>query len=125
MESAREGKPFVSPVYDSNQGTSSDTRLIPASPILICDGEIAAHTAMRDEFDGLILVETHWRTQLDARLNRDRKARNFSVEKAIPVFLQSNLRDSPRFAEGAFEAADIAIYRNRRNDFVLRKLRER
>lgn len=125
LQSAREGKCFATPVYNSASGESTDTVLIPACQILLCDGEIAAHSKMRVEFDGLILVDAHWRTQLDTRLSRDLQERNSSVEKALEVFIQSNLRDYPKYAAGALEAADCVLYRNRRNDFRLTKLRER
>ncbi|MCC5846150.1 MAG: hypothetical protein JJU05_18020 [Verrucomicrobia bacterium] len=40
-----------------------------------------------------------------------------SLEKAIDIFLHSNLRDYPRFAQGAPEAAHIRLYRNQHNVF--------
>jgi uridine kinase len=79
---------------------------------------------VRPWFDRLILVEAHWRTQLNVRLTRDLRERHCTLEKAIDLFLQSNLRDYPRFAAGAREAAHAILYCNARRGFSLRRLQE-
>lgn len=121
LKAARRGLGFERPVFDPVAGRCRETASVPPCRVLICDGEIAGHTALRKEFDGLVVVEAHWRTQLNTRLTRDLRERNCSLEKAISVFLQSNLRDYPVYAEGAREAADFVLYRNSRNVFSVRK----
>lgn len=117
LAAARQGESVVQPVFDPEQGRV--TREIPLKPhrILLADGELAAHPELRVLFDVFILVDAHWRTQLNTRLTRDLRERRCSLEKAIDIFLHSNLRDYPRFAEGAAEAAHIRLYRNQHHAF--------
>lgn len=121
LRAARRRQSFERPVFDPVAGTSKRTAPVPPAPVLICDGEIAAHSAIRNEFDGLVVVDAHWRTQLNTRLTRDLRERHCSLDKALNIFLQSNLRDYPTYAEGAREAADLVLYRNRRNVFSIMK----
>lgn len=118
----RNGKPLRQPVFDRAAGRARAELEAPAPRILIADGEIAAHWDVRSRLDRLILVEAHWRTQLAARLGRDRRERDCSPEKAIDLFLQSNLRDYPRFAAGARDEADVLLYLTVRRTFSLRRL---
>ena len=118
----RAGRPIRQPVFDLVAGASTTEILIPSARILLADGEIAAHQDVRAACDRLILVEAHWRTQLNTRLARDVRERHCPLEKAIDLFLQSNLRDYPRFAAGAREAAHAVLYCNARRSFSLRRL---
>ena len=118
----RAGRPIRQPVFDPATGEASAEILVPSARILLADGEIAAHRDLRAAFDRLILVDAHWRTQLHARLARDLRERHCSLEKAIDLFLQSNLRDYPRFAAGAASEAHISLYCNASHAFTLRKI---
>ncbi len=121
LERASQGLPIDRPVFDPEEGAAPNTERIPPPDILLCDGEIAAHAPFRDRFHLFFLVETHWRSQLNTRLSRDLSERHYDLEKAVQVFLTSNLRDYPRFARGAREAADLVLYRNTRGGFVIKK----
>lgn len=121
LELARAGQPFERPVFDPSTGAATASETVPPSRVLLCDGEIAAHALLRDLFDGLIVVEAHWRTQLNTRLTRDLRERQCSLEKAVDLFLQSNLRDYPRFAAGATKAADFVLYRNSKDRFTIKR----
>lgn len=116
----RAGRPIRQPVFDPVAGAATTEIRVPSARILLADGEIAAHRDVRAAFDRLILVEAHWRTQLDTRLARDVRERHCPLEKAIDLFLQSNLRDYPRFAAGAADDAHILLYRNRSHIFTPR-----
>lgn len=118
----RRGRPLRQPVFDPVAGEARDEIEVPPARLLLADGEIAAHAELRPWFDRLILVEAHWRTQLNARLTRDLRERGCTLEKAIDLFLQSNLRDYPRFAVGARAAAHAVLYCNARRTFALRRL---
>lgn len=122
LEVARGGGEVMQPVFDRRGGRV--TREIPLRParLVMADGEIAAHGHLRRHFDALILVEAHWRTQLNTRLTRDLRERGCSLEKAMELFLQSNLRDYPVYARGAREAAEVCLYRTVKHVFRLRKL---
>jgi uridine kinase len=121
LHRARQGQRFNRPIFDLAAGAATTSAPIAPGRILICDGELASHADIRGEFDRLIVVEAHWRTQLDTRLTRDLKERQCSLEKAVTIFLQSNLRDYPTHATGATAAADFVLYRSRRHRFTLKK----
>lgn len=117
----RKGEAVSQPHYDSALGCATEFGVLPPASILIVEGELAAHTALRPLWDGLILVTAHWRTLLNTRLRRDRVESGFSLEKALEVYLQSNLRDYPRFAGGAEEAADWIVRRSSQGNWSARK----
>jgi uridine kinase len=118
----RRGRPIRQPVFDSAAGRATRAIELPPARLLLADGEIAAHAAVRPWLDRLILVEAHWRTQLNARLTRDLCERHCPLDKAIDLFLHSNLRDYPRFSAGAREAAQAILYCNARRVYSLRRL---
>ena len=117
----RKGRPLRQPVFDPVAGEARGEIRVPPARILLADGEIAAHGTVRPWLDRLILVEAHWRTQLNVRLTRDLRERGCTLEKAIDLFLQSNLRDYPRFSAGARDAAHAVLYGNARRSFSFRK----
>ena len=117
----RHGRPLRQPVFDPVAGDVRSEIQVPAARILLADGEIAAHADVRTWFDRLILVEAHWRTQLNVRLTRDPRERGATLEQAIDLFLQSNLRDYPRFSAGARDSAHAVLYCNARRTFALRR----
>jgi uridine kinase len=122
LEQARAGRPVMQPVFDPEHGrVQREVELRPAR-LILADGEIAAHDHLRPHFDRLILVEAHWRTQLNTRLTRDLRERHCSLEKAIDIFLQSNLRDYPTYAKGAKEEADVLLYRTVKHVFRLKRI---
>jgi uridine kinase len=122
LEEAKAGRQVMQPVFDPEHGSVLEE--IPLSParLILADGEIAAHDHLRPHFDHLILVDAHWRTQLNTRLTRDLRERHCSLEKAIDIFLQSNLRDYPRYAKGAQEEADVLLYRTVKHVFTLKRM---
>ncbi len=122
LKDFRSGHPIRQPLFDPVAGKATQEIQVPSARILLADGEIAAHQKLRPHFDRLILVEAHWRTQLNTRLTRDLKERHCSLEKAIDIFLQSNLRDYPQFAAGARDDADVLLYCNTRHTFSLRRM---
>jgi uridine kinase len=116
------GRPIRQPIFDPVAGKAIKEIQVPKAHILLADGEITAHRDLRPLFDRLILVDAHWRTQLNTRLTRDLQERHCTLEKAMDLFLQSNLRDYPQFAAGAHEAADVLLYCNTRHTFSLRRI---
>ena len=121
LDAARSGRTIHRPIFNATAGEADQTEPVRPGSCLICDGEIAAHEELRTQFDLFILVESHWRTQLNARLSRDIAERAYALEKAIEVFLKSNLRDFPRFSAGAKDHADWVLYRNTRGVFSAKK----
>lgn len=118
LQAARDGLPFERPVYDTKCGTLARPEPVPPARFLIAEGEIAAHRALRSQFDLRILVLAGWSLQWSARMGRDRSERASSLRKAIAVFLRSNLRDYPRFSAGARREADLVVRRTRDGRFL-------
>lgn len=122
LESFRTGGPIRQPVFDSVSGRITHEITCENAGILLVDGELAAHETLRKHWDRLVLVQAHWRTQLNTRLTRDLFERRCSLEKAFDIFLHSNLRDYPKFAANAEKEADVLLYCNTRRVFSLKKL---
>jgi len=120
LDRALKGQPIQQPIFDPQAGRVLHSKPVQADRIWICDGEIAAHEPLRSRFDLFVLVHCHWRTQLNTRLTRDIRDRGHTLEKAIEIFLKSNLQDYPEFSKGAEQAAAIIVYRNTRGVFTLR-----
>tara|TARA_R100000027_G_scaffold67743_1_gene68404 strand:+ start:3600 stop:4268 length:669 start_codon:yes stop_codon:yes gene_type:complete len=121
LKAATENRSFRRPVFCPAAGRADHSEPVPPQRYLICDGEIAAHQGIREQFDLFLLVDCHWRTQLNARLSRDISERAYNLEKAIEVFLKSNLRDYPLYSKGAAEFASMILYRNSRGGFTVKK----
>ena len=121
LEDFRAGVEICQPVFDPVAGRVVRHLPLPPGRLLLTDGEVAAHGGIRELFDVFVLVDAHWRTQLNTRLTRDLRERHCSLEKAMDIFLQSNLRDYPKFSAGAAAAADFVLYRNVRHVFRRRK----
>ena len=121
LENLKQGRAVQQPVYCPEAGSATRERTVEPERLVLVDGEIAVHTGLRDEFDALILVYAHWRTQLNARLSRDMELRHCDLEKAIHIFLESNLRDYPRFSEGIEEEADVVVYRTASHGYRIHK----
>ena len=74
------------------------------------DGEISTYGEFHDLIDFSVFLDSDWKTQLTTRITRDVQERNYTEEKAIATFLQSNLRE---FAEHGAESkrwADVHLY---------------
>jgi uridine kinase len=117
LSEAKQGNGALQPIFDPVEGRRSSVKRLPHAPLLIADGEICAHDTLAHLWDQLILVQAHWRTQLQTRLSRDLKERHCSVEKALNLFLESNCKDYPCFAANAPSRARCILYRNARNRF--------
>ncbi|MEM0967691.1 MAG: hypothetical protein AAGJ81_16200 [Verrucomicrobiota bacterium] len=121
LDKARNGQAFDRPVFDSIAGEATATETVPPVRNLLCEGEIAAHLPLRNSFGLFILVESHWRVQLNTRLSRDIDNRSYSIKKALEVFLKSNLSDYPEHSRGAEAEADMILYRTSHGTFRQRK----
>lgn len=113
LDHARNGRPFDRPVFCRERGAAIATEAVPPARFIIADGEIAAHRELRDLFDVRILVLADWSMQWQARIGRDRTERSCSLQKALTLFVLSNLRDYPRFAAGSHRDADLVLRRSR------------
>lgn len=118
LESARRGENFLRPVFCRERGAAFEGELVTAAPIVIADGEIAAHRGLRDEFDLRIVILADFSLQWRARMGRDRSERACDLRKALSLFVCSNLRDYPRHAAGSTRAAHLVLRRGRNGDLT-------
>ncbi|MDF3131157.1 hypothetical protein P0Y35_18250 [Kiritimatiellaeota bacterium B1221] len=121
LQSARKGGPVHQPVFDSKAGHAQHHELLPAADIWLLDGEITAYEMLDAYLDIRILVQSSLWTQFMTRLNRDRGDRGCSLSKTLKIYIQSNLKDHPRFAKGAEDKAQLIFYRHPRKGLHLRK----
>ncbi len=121
LTSARAGGPVHQPVFDLDKGHAQNHKVLPAADVLLLDGEITAYEMLDAYLDVRILVQSSLWTQLRTRLNRDRGDRGCSLSKTLKIYVQSNLKDHPRFSKGAEEKAQLIFYRHPRKGLHLRK----
>ena len=118
LESARRGEDFMRPVFCRERGAAFEGELVTAAPIVIAEGEIAAHRGLREEFDLRIVILADFSLQWSARMGRDRRERACDLRKALSLFVCSNLRDYPRHAAGSTRAAHLVLRRGRNGDLT-------
>ncbi len=106
----RRGQTFEQPVYDPSVGDARSVRTYHPARFNIIDGEVATYRALRDLMDCAIFIDSDWRTQLATRLGRDLNHRNYSPEKAVATFLQSNLREFTEHGAESKNWADVHLY---------------
>ena len=108
--SIREGKTFDCPVYDTVEGEISGTTPYTPTKFTILDGEISTYKDFHDLVDFSIFLDSDWKTQLTTRISRDIEVRQYTRDKAINTFLQSNLREFSQFGKESKKWADIHLY---------------
>lgn len=106
----REGKAFNKPVYDPVSGENRDTETFRPARFNILDGEVSTYRQFRDLVDFAIFIDSDWKTQLTTRTSRDIERHGFTWEKAISVFLQSNLREFAMYGAESKNWADAHLY---------------
>ncbi len=112
LEAVRRGESFDQPVYNAVTGDADATQLFTPARFTILDGEISTYRQFRDLVDFAIFLDSDWRTQLATRVTRDIEERQYSREKAIATFLQSNLREFEKFGAESKAWSDVHLYRH-------------
>ena len=100
---------FDHPLYDDKTGEIHQSRRFEPAKYNLIDGEIATFDGIRELADFIIYIDADWVTQLHARITRDVNERFSTPEKAINMFLQSNLKDHPEVGAKTREWADITL----------------
>jgi phosphoribulokinase len=106
----RLGNRIEKPVYNAIDGTADHVESVSAEPIVLLDGEISTYAPFRSSIDLSVFIDAHWRTQLQTRLERDIKVRNYTPEKAIATFLESNLREFPKYGADSQHWSHIRLW---------------
>lgn len=87
------GRTISKPVYDPSIGDAATNEEFQPAKFVLVDGEVSTYRRFRNTIDFAVFIDSDWRTQLATRLGRDLSDRNYSTEKAVATFLNSNLRE--------------------------------
>lgn len=110
LQNIRENIAFEAPVFCRERGEAVSTTPFKPTPYTILDGEISTYTQFNSLVDLRVFIDSDWRLQLKTRLSRDLTEREVSREKALTIFLKSNLQDAARYGTEAKSITDIVLY---------------
>lgn len=119
LRSIKKGQSIKKPIYNAISGTTEEHETVNYSPIVILEGEVSTYREIRKEVDLSIFIDSHWRTLLNRRIERDIYERGYSPEKVISTFLQSNLRDYPRFGAPSKAWCQVRLWLDGNNKYQL------
>jgi 4-hydroxy-tetrahydrodipicolinate synthase len=125
LSAVKSGKQISLPHYDLESGdTGSWSDFIPTR-IIIVEGEISTYREFRHFMNLSIFIDSDFRTQLNARIGRDREVRGHSLEKAIRTFLKSNLTEFTLYGADSKQWADIHLFCHEDYHFSLESVHNR
>jgi uridine kinase len=110
LERLRLGKDIQKPLYCRVLGRSHRRQTFAPARFVIIEGEIATYSVFHAYVDFSIFIDSHWKTQLNTRIQRDIKERGYSPQKAIASFLYSNLHEFSEYGAESKQWADIHIH---------------
>ena len=110
LEQLKRGEETSKPVYNTITGIPDRTELLKPAQYMILDGEVSTYREIRHLIDISVFIDSDWKTQLNTRITRDIEKRNYSRDKAIATFLQSNLREFEEFGAESKSWSDIHLY---------------
>ena len=110
LQLIRKAESFDRPVYDTLSGEVNQTTPYHPKKFNLLDGEISTYKQLREYVDFIIFIDSDWKTQLNTRISRDIEERQYTREKAIALFLQSNLREFQDFGAESKAWADVHLY---------------
>lgn len=120
----KESKEIEIPVYNSEVGYIDRLEPFVPSKFNVMDGEISTYEDFKDKSDFSIFIDSDWLTQLNTRINRDIKIRNYTKEKAINVFLNSNLREFEKYGAHTKHWCDAILFCNEKYELSIDSISE-
>ena len=121
----KNSKSIEKPIYNTNTGEILASEIFKPASIIILDGEISTYPQFREFIDLSIFIDSHWKTQLATRIDRDVEIRGYSKEKAVDTFLQSNLREFSEFGAESKLYSDVHIYCTDKYHHILEAIDEK
>jgi len=121
---AKNGLNFDKPVYNTISGEADMTEFYETKRFTIIDGEISTYKQFREYVDFAIFIDSDLQTQLNTRLNRDMKERQYTYEKAIATFLHSNLQEFGEFGAESKNWADIHLHCHKNYELIFESIAE-
>jgi uridine kinase len=110
LEKLQRGKRIQKPVYCRERGEIRSTENFNPSEFVIVEGEISTYREFHHMIDFSIFIDSHWKTQLNTRINRDINERGYTPSKAIAAFLYSNLHEFAEYGQESRKWADVHIF---------------
>lgn len=110
LERLRSGKAIKKPLYCRNAGKARTREDFYPARFVIAEGEVATYSVFYPCVDFSIFIDSHWKTQLNTRIQRDIEERGYSPQKAIAAFLYSNLHEFSEYGASSKQWADIHIH---------------
>lgn len=110
LDQLKRGEETRKPVYNKITGIPDRMETLKPEKFIILDGEISTYREFRHLIDFAVFIDSDWKTQLNTRITRDIEQRNYSREKAIATFLQSNLREFEEYGAESKSWADVHLY---------------
>lgn len=106
----KSGQSISAPIYDRNTGDTGSYQEFTPEKYIIIEGEISTYPEFHHLFDLSIFIEAELKTQLASRVKRDIEQYGFSYEKAVTVFLNSNLKEFIQYGAESKSWSDITCY---------------
>jgi 4-hydroxy-tetrahydrodipicolinate synthase len=110
LSALRRGETISTPVYDRETGDTGQYISFASCKHIIVEGEISTYQRFHHLIDCSIFIDSDLKTQLTSRITRDIETHGFSYEKAVTVFLNSNLKEYLDHGIASKEWADIYCY---------------
>ncbi|HEX2958430.1 MAG TPA: dihydrodipicolinate synthase family protein [Chitinispirillaceae bacterium] len=110
LTSLKSGQSVSVPIYDRTTGDTGSYNEFTPEKYIIVEGEVSTYPEFHHLFDLSIFIDADLKTQLTTRVRRDIEQYGFSYEKAVTVFLNSNLREFIQFGAESKSWSDITCY---------------
>ncbi len=124
LREIKRGRSFDQPVYHSEVGEADQTKTYVPARFNLLDGEVSTYPEFEEFVDFSIYIDSDWKTQLMSRVVRDVEERGHTPEKVLTTFLNSNLREFPRYGEPTRARAHLQIYCDSEYRFTIREQRK-
>lgn len=110
LEVLKSGQSISVPLYDRSTGDTGSFKEFTPEKYIIIEGEISTYPEFHHFFDLSIFIDADLKTQLSSRVKRDIEQYGFSYEKAVTVFLNSNLKEFIQYGAESKSWSDITCY---------------
>jgi len=109
LNSVRNGKSIIKPIYSHNDGSFQPAKYIEPKPYVVVEGLLGYSTrAMRDNYDVKIYLDPEEELRVSWKVIRDTTKRGYTEEQVL-ASLEKRKGDSPAFIQPQRTFADMVI----------------
>ena len=109
LNSLRNGKSIIKPIYSHNDGSFQPAKYIEPKPYVVVEGLLGYSTrAMRDNYDVKIYLDPEEELRVSWKVFRDTTKRGYTEEQVL-ASLEKRKGDSPAFIQPQRTFADMVI----------------